>query len=262
MAIAHAKVMMGAFAVAVTEAVVLGRHAEAGPIAYADRNSEYVQVDLGTGTLRVVGPMSPQLLIGAFVGGDSSTEYAIDIDDELYAIDVVTGNASPLGSLYPVMNETQDTFAEGIVYDSSRSTTWLIGGDASCTGYTLLAVEAPTAQAKVIATGSGCPRGVVVIDGNLYTVDIGNSALQQLGPDTPIGSLGFAVGDVSALFVDPISGELFMIATDLDSATNGLYQLDVTTGLATFLMPYADHYTAFAVSGDSGFDSIFENGFD
>lgn len=237
----------------------LFRHdAMADTIAYAQRGSDYVRIDLGTGTTETVGPLTQFMSVGAFADDDFSKEYAIAYPaGDLYSIDVATAESTLIGTL-----GIDGLVPSGMQWESGGGM-MLIATYPACDGTVMYMVDVTTGESQLIGSAEGCLVGLAFdADGKAFSIDVAADTLVRLDIGT-IGALGFDVGDISALFFDPSDGILFLIAEDVSAGLNGMWIVDTTTGAATFEAPFPDQYSAFALSTpSSGTDTVFADGFD
>lgn len=232
--------------------------AMADPIAYAERGFDYVRIDFGAGTTETVGPLTQLMSVGAFAGNDVSKEYVIDYPaGDLYSIDTGTAAVTRIG------NTEISGAPSGMQWDPANNAMDLIVPDAQCSFVTLYLVDIGTGATQQIGVGEGCLTSLAFdADDKAFSIDVVADTLVRLDVGT-IGLLGFNVGHISALFFDPSDGILFLIAEDVDTGLNGMYIVDTTTGAATFMAPYPDQYSAFALSNPSSdTDTVFADGFD
>jgi len=243
-------------------ALLLFQHiATADPIAYAEQASgQYVRVDFGTRTSDPIGPpLTQYFIVGAFAGDDFSKEYAIEYPSgDLYSIDTTTAETTPIGS-----TNISDESPTAMQWDPSSGYMLLMTDYAPCDGGNFYALDINTGSATPIGVHDGCLEGLAFdAADNAFSIDVAQDTLVEHFNDT-IGPLGFNAALLSALFFDPSSGELYLIAADVDTAFDALFLVDTASGAATLLAPWPTQYSAFAlVSPGSDTDSIFANGFD
>jgi hypothetical protein len=141
----------------------------------------------------------------------------------------------------------------------------LVTNYAPCDGAGVFyALDIATGAVQIIGPEEdGCLAGLAFdAKRNAFSIDIAADTLVELGTGA-IGPLGVDVALLSALFFDPTSGELYLIAADVDTASNDMWVVDTATGNATLLAPYPDQYSAFAlVNPGTDTDKIFASGFD
>jgi hypothetical protein len=231
------------------------RVASADPIAYAENDSEYVRIDLGAGTSTEIAPLSQTFLVGAFAGTDFTQEYAIDVDHDLYTIDVASGAPTRIGNTGLVSTPS------AMAWDSSNGTTLMLAVTADCTATEVYVLDLGAGATQLVAFAGGCLHGLVAANDHLYSIDTGSEYLVDV-VDGPIGPLGVDFDDISAFYADPASGQLYLLGDDADAGANGLYSVDALTGQATLVAPWPDRYTAFALVVDEDPPTIFANGFD
>lgn len=232
--------------------------AAADPIGYAEQGSEYVRVDFGTGTTETIGPLTQYFSVGAFVADDFSKEYAIAYPaGDLYSIDTATAETTLIGN-----TGISEMVPSAMQWETSGGVL-LMATYPACDATVIYALDVTTGATQIIGSADGCLVGLAFdANDNAFSIDVAADTLVQLGTGT-VGPLGFDVGVVSALFFDPSTGELYLIAEDVNTGMNGMYVVDTTTGLATLLAPWPDEYSAFALSGESSdTDTVFANGFD
>ena len=237
---------------------LLQRDANAAPFAYAEQGSDYVRIDFGTGTTDTVGPLTQYFPVGSFAGDDFSREYAIEYPTgDLYSIDTTTAETTRIGA-----TDIRDEIATAMQWDPVNNYMLLMTDYGPCDGGTFYALDITTGVVQLIGTHDGCLVGLAFdADDNAFSIDVAADTLVRLDTGT-IGPLGVDVGVISALFFDS-SGVLYLIAEDVNAGLNAKYVVDTATGLATFLAPWPDEYSAFALSNaGSVADTIFENGFD
>jgi len=229
--------------------------AMADPIAYAEQAYDYVRIDFGAGTTETIGPLAQLMSVGAFAGNDFTKEYAIDYPAcDLYSIDVATAQATLVGN-----TGITASIVSGMQWDTGGML--LMAHDPQCYFTTLYSLDIDTGATQQIGITEGCLTGLAIdADDNTFSIDAAANTLVEGG--STIGSLGFDVGYISALFFDPSDGILFLIAEDLNTGLNGTYIVDTTTGIATFEAPTLDQYSAFALTAPSSdADTIFADGF-
>jgi len=223
----------------------LFRHdAMADPIAYAEHDFDYVRIDFGAGTTETIGPLAQLMLIGAFADNDFSKEYAIDYPSaDLYSIDVATAETTLVGN-----TGMAASVPSGMQWDPASNAMDLLVPDVECSSVTLYLLDIGTGATQQIGVSEGCLFGLAFdADDKAFSIDFVADTLVRLDVG-PIGPLGFDVGYVSALFFDPSDGILFLIAEDVDTALNGIYTVNTTTGNATFVAANPDQYSAFALT--------------
>src|SRR5579871_126557 len=71
----------------------------ADQIAYAELNSEYVRIDMTTGSTDDIEPLSDTLNVGAFAGGDGSHEYTADAFNSFVLVETDNAETTLLGQL-------------------------------------------------------------------------------------------------------------------------------------------------------------------
>lgn len=237
------------------KAAVLGAPIEV--IAYAEQDFEYVRVDLSGGSTENVGPLTQDMSVGAFAGSDFSREYAIDYPaGDLYSIDVTTAETTLIGN-------TGISGASGMAWDPTSNAMMVIAHDPACSSTTLYILDIVTGAAQLIGSEDGCLAGLA-IDANddVFSIDIAAGRLVEDGG--AIGFLGaFNFTYVSALFFDPSSDILYLIALDANTGIESMYTVDTITGLATLIAPIGAgvQYSAFALAPPDT-STIFANGFD
>ncbi|HEX5124622.1 MAG TPA: hypothetical protein VFV97_15365 [Rhodanobacteraceae bacterium] len=225
----------------------------ADEIAYAEFNSEYVRLDLNTGSTDNIEPLSDNIVVGAFAGSDSSREYSADAFDSFISIATSDATTSLLGQLAITGSPG------GMAWDPVIKTMILTAADASCANGTFYTLDVATGATQQVGSEQGCIKGLAIdSDENAFSIDITADKLVRfdLGP---IGDLGFNVTGVEGLFFD-WTGALDLIATDQSTGLAGLYIVDAQTGVATLVDADTSGYSAFALSPDP--DAIFRNAFE
>ncbi|HTO57024.1 MAG TPA: hypothetical protein VMJ74_04480 [Pseudomonadales bacterium] len=242
-------------------AVSLFQHdAAADPIACAEQaDGEYVRIDFGTGITDTIGPLAQYFLVGAFAGDDFSREYAIEYPSgDLYSIDTATAQTRLIGP-----TDISDQIPTAMQWDPVNNYMLLMTDYYSpCDGGNFYALDVATGAAQLIGTQDGCLAGLAFdADGNAFSIDVAADTLVELGTGT-IGPLGVNVALLSALFFDPSDDQLYLIAADVDTASNDLFIVDTASGQATLVAPWPDQYSAFALETGAVTDTVFANGFD
>jgi sugar lactone lactonase YvrE len=224
----------------------------ADQIAYAELNSEYVRIDISTGSVDDIEPLSDTMIVGAFAGSDGSREYTADAFDSFISIGTIDAETSLLGQL------DISGSASGMAWDPVAKTMILIADDASCENAVLYTLDITSGATQSVGSEQGCVKGLAIdSDENVFSIDTAANALVRFDVGS-IGELGFAFNNVEALFFD-WTGSLDLIATDQNTGLAGLYVVDTVSGAATLTAPYEPGYSAFALAPDP--DEIFKNGF-
>lgn len=214
---------------------------------------EYVRVIPGGA---VLGHLDHALLSGFFYRDDYTKEYALDDAATLVTVDTGTAAVTSIGS-----TSFSDWTHLSITVDPSSNLAYALVAETPCTETLLYAVDLTTAATSVIGSVPGClEAGLFAPDGTYYAIDSASSALIDVSTG-PIGALGFAVGDDATLFQIPGGATLYLMATDLSTATMNLYTVDTTTGSATLIAPAGGVYTGIAI-GPPLPDDIFAGNFD
>jgi hypothetical protein len=230
-----------------------GAASAADEIAYAELNSEFVRLDLTTGTTDDIEPLSDTMKVGAFAGSDGSREYVADAFNSFISIATIDATTSLLGQLDVTGS------ASGMAWDPVTKTMILTVDDAACTSATFYVLDVATSATHQVGTEQGCVKGLAIdSDENVFSIDESADTLVRFDLGT-IGELGFDFTDVEALFFD-WTGTLNLIATDQSTGVAGLYVIDTQSGIATFLGADLSGYSAFAVAPDP--DVIFKNAFE
>jgi hypothetical protein len=224
----------------------------ADQIAYAELNSEYVRLDLNTGTTDDIEPLSDNMLIGAFAGSDASHEYVADAFNSFISIATSDATTSLLGQL------DISGPAGGMAWDPVTRTMILTADDAACANATFYALDLVTGATQEVGSEQGCIKGLAIdSDENVFSIDQTADKLVRFDVG-PIGALGFDFTNVEALFFD-WTGSLYLIATDESTGLAGLYVIDTQSGAAAFVDADLSGYSAFALAPDP--DLIFRNAF-
>lgn len=225
----------------------------ADEIAYAELNSEYVRLDLNTGSTDDIEPLSDMMMVGAFAGSDASREYVADAFNSFISIATSDATTSLLGQL------DISGSASGMAWDPVTETMILIADDAACANATFYALEVTTGATQQVGSRQGCVKGLAIdADENVFWIDQAADTLVRFDVG-PIGELGFDFTNVEALFFD-WTGSLNLIATDQSTGLAGLYVIDTQSGAAAFVDADLSGYSAFALSPDP--DAIFKNAFE
>jgi hypothetical protein len=234
--------------------------AGADPVAYAQQaDGVYVRIDFGAGTTDTIGPLTQYFFVGAFAGDDFSKEYVIEYSSgDLYSIDTTTAETTLIGP-----TGIGDETLAAMQWDPVNNYMLLMTDYSSCDGGVFYALDITTGAAQLIGSHAGCLVGFAFdANDNAFSIDVAADTLVELGTGT-IGPLGFDVALISALFFDPATWELYLIAADVDTASNDMDVVDTTTGQATLVAPWPDQYSAFAlVNPGSDTDTVFANGFE
>ncbi len=225
----------------------------ADEIAYAELDSEYVRLDLNTGSTDDIEPLSDTMKVGAFAGSDSSREYVADAFNSFISIATIDATTSLLGQL------DISGSASGMAWDPVTKTMILTADDAACANATFYTLDVATGATQQVGSEQGCVKGLAIdYDENVFSIDQTANTLVRFDVG-PIGQLGFDVTDVEALFFD-WTGSLNLVATDQGTGLAGLYVIDTQSGAAEFVSADLAGYSAFALSPDP--DAIFKNAFE
>ena len=181
----------------------------------------------------------------------TGAEFVDDVFDRLYAYD--TGSHAllrydPITSTPNVYaNETvvgivplpTDEFGHGLKQDPTTGVVYLVTTTGQ--GSRLWTIDLATVTVREVGEIAGMPGMLSIAfdaDGRLYGVDGIYDVLVAIDKTTgaaqAIGELGVATGaNVSSLAFDPSDGVLYFAGYDSNGAT--LYQVDTTTGAATYV---------------------------
>lgn len=225
----------------------------ADEIAYAELNSEYVRLDINTGSTGDIEPLFDMMMVGAFAGSDASREYVSDAFNSFISITTNDATTSLLGQLGITGT------VGGMAWDPVTKTMILTSNDGSCTNTTFYALDITTGATQPVGSEQGCIKGLAIdSDENVFSIDQAAHMLVRFDVG-PIGALGFNLTNVEALFFD-WTGSLNVIATDQATGSAGLYIIDVQSGAATYVAADPSGYSAFALSPDP--DLILKNAFE
>lgn len=225
----------------------------ADEIAYAELDSEFVRLDLSTGSTDNIEPLSDTMKAGAFAGSDASREYVADAFNSFISIATIDATTSLLGQL------DVSGSASGMAWDPVTRTMILATVDAACANATFYALDVTTGATHQVGSGQGCIKGLAIdSDENVFSIDQTANTLIRFDVG-PVGQLGFDVTNVEALFFD-WTGSLDLIAADQGTGLAGLYVIDTQSGAAAFVDADLSGYLAFALSPDP--DAIFRNAFE
>jgi hypothetical protein len=213
-----------------------------------------------------IAPLDGQLVAATFIGGNFDSLYAIDADANLVTVDTTTGAEAVIG---PLGISPQQRVS--LAADPGSGSLFAVVGDGNCFVTLLYSVSTVDGSAELVAPLPECVAAVAADVNNqlLYFLDTGASALSVIdvdGNETTLGPLGIAMNASARIMIDPVSGGLFMTLFEFPSVANSLYEIDTTTGAATFVMGIggANPLGAPALAAPSGtiVDRIFANGFD
>jgi hypothetical protein len=231
----------------------------ANPIAYAQRQSSYVEINFGTNQTSVIGSLTIFFTTGAFKGSDFSEEYALDYPfGDLYSISTADASTVHIGHVQVT------GLPSAMRWDPVSGQMFLMAPDGSCNNSTLYAIDVSDASTHEIGSTGGCIVTLAIdTQGDAYGVDILSNSLVSIdkssGAATAIGSgLGYSLREFSAF--DFAGGQLILIAEDIGSGVNSYFIVDTALGSAQLVSPYPDQYSAFAMA--PALDPIFVNGFD
>jgi len=205
-----------------------------------------------------LGHLDHALLSGFFYRGDYSKEYALDDEATLVTVDTGTAAVTPIGSTF-----FSDWTHLSIAVDSSDLAYALVA-ETPCDETLLYAVDLNSGVTALIGTATGClEAGMFAADGTYYAIDSASSSLVDVA-NGAIGALGFAVGGDATLFRIAGGPTIYLVATDVNTQTMNLYDIDTATGLATLIAPFSTTpgaYTGIAI-GPALPDDVFGDGFD
>jgi len=201
---------------------------------YPGENLVYIPDTTIPGTWEVVGSISGlSFFAGDFVGGDFSTIYAANYDNNgLYAVDATDGTAILIGTMTPpggTINGLSGT-PDGTMYG--------IAGD--CTTSYLVTVDITSAAVTTIGSIPGVGCGIDLAydteDDMIYMVDIITDSLYRVDPKTAaatlVGSLGVNANYAQGMDFEEESGILYWAY--YGGGFNGeLRTIDTTTGAST-----------------------------
>jgi hypothetical protein len=170
-----------------------------------------------------------------FVANDFSTLYALDADsNQLVAIDVATGAATPIGSSTPSGSWT------GAAGDPTTGV--LYGCSAACgTESYLYTIDTSTGAATLVGSmgaSATCAIGIAInSSGEMYGYDIVSDSLISIdkttGVATTIGSLGYDANYSQGCDFDETTDTLYLAAYNNATGVGELRVADTTTGNTT-----------------------------
>jgi len=201
---------------------------------YPGENLVYIPDTSVPGTWEVVGSISGlSFFAGDFIGGDFSTIYAVNYDNNgLYAVATADGTATLIGTTTPPIGTISGLSGtpDGIMYG--------IAGDCA-TSY-LVTVDITSGATTNIGAISGVGCGIDLAyntnDDMIYVVDLLTSSLFRVDPVTAVatlvGSLGVSPNYAQGMDFEEESGVLYWAAY----TTQGeLRVIDTTTGASTLI---------------------------
>lgn len=215
-------------------AIILGaasRVCTAGVVLYGfdESTDQLLSINPWTGAGTVVGPL-PFGRIGDVAIDASGQAFGTKYDtDDLVSIDLTSGAATIIGPLgFGLVN--------GLAYDSAGT---LYGMDDGTDR--IVQIDTSTGAATAVSPALGVTNVIGIafdssdtlfaadsVDGNLLVVD------PATGSHTVVGSFGLGVGTEMGSLAFDASGTLFGAEK---GATDQLYTIDTTTGLATAVGP-------------------------
>ncbi len=201
---------------------------------YPGENLVFIPDTSVPGTWEVVGSISGlSFFAGDFVGGDFSTIYAANYDNNgLYAVDATDGTATLIGTMTPpggTINGLSGT-PDGTMYG--------IAGD--CTSSYLVTVDVTSGAVTTIGSLPGVACGIDLAydteDDMIYVVDIITDSLYRVDPNTAaatlVGALGVNANYAQGMDFEEESGILYWAF--YGGGYNGeLRIIDTTTGAST-----------------------------
>ncbi len=206
-------------------------------------------------TLNQIGP-GDTWFAGDFINNDFNQEYVINFPgNQLLAVSTATGASQTIGTVTGVSGITN---WGGLSWDSTNSTLYAVGYDASATTH-LATIDPSTGVATEIGTVDGLVIDIAVnSQGQMYGVDIIGDTLIAIdktsGASQVIGSIGFNANYAQGLDFDDGNGHLYLAGYNASTGLGGLYDVDLTNGAASLIGPIGggDEMDAFAVAVASG----------
>jgi hypothetical protein len=190
------------------------------------------------GTWNIIGSIAGMsFFAGDFVGGDFSTMYVVNYDNNgLYAVDTATGAYTQIGTTTPPSGTTFSGLTgapDGTMY----------GLATSCSTSYLVTVDVTTGATTVIGSLSGVGCGIDLAfntnDGMIYVVDLLTDSLFRVNPETAaatlVGSTGINANYAQGMDFEEESGILYWAAYNGNTSTGELRVLDMSTGASTLI---------------------------
>ena len=190
------------------------------------------------GTWNIIGSIAGMsFFAGDFVGGDFSTMYVVNYDNNgLYAVNTATGAYTQIGTTTPPSGTTFSGLTgapDGTMY----------GLATSCSTSYLVTVDVTTGATTVIGSLSGVGCGIDLAfntnDGMIYVVDLLTDSLFRVNPETAaatlVGSTGINANYAQGMDFEEESGILYWAAYNGNTSTGELRVLDMSTGASTLI---------------------------
>lgn len=167
--------------------------------------------------------------------------YALSFDSgtgesNLVSVDQVTGSFSIVDNLAGLVTGHTPS---GLSYNFNDDVMYALSSDGSATQ--LYSVNLITATLTPIGTGTGNALGIwleIDNDGNAWMADITNDTFYGVnlstGIATPVGPLDVDINFAQDVTYDHVNNELIMAAYT-GGGTGGIYEVNRSTGLATFI---------------------------
>ncbi|MDC8004966.1 T9SS type A sorting domain-containing protein [Aureisphaera galaxeae] len=224
----------------------------------------FVSFDRSTpGTFNVIGPDAGADFfegVGAIDPNDLTTAYVMDLDGDLYSLDITTGTYTTLGVI-PV-NGAEVWL--GLTWDSS-GTVYGVGSDLTnpsnlytmdLVGLTATLVgsmgNAGGGMIDIAITNSGDMYGYDIVDDSFYSIDPATGAATLIGP------IGFDANFGQGLAYNAADDILYMNAFE-NGVAGQWREVDITTGTATYLADFEGGnqvpWASFAVTAGGGGDT-------
>jgi hypothetical protein len=204
---------------------------------YPGGNVVHIPDILVPGTWTVVGSTAGKnLYAGDFLGGDTSILYAINDDNNLYAIDTATAAATLIG----MTNPPAGTSFTGL---SGAPDGTMYGLTSTCSVSYLVTVDVTTGQTTSIGSLSGVGCGIDLAfntnDGMIYTVDLITDNVYKIDPETAqvtlVGPTGISANYAQGMDYEEESGVLYWAAFNYSTNVGELRIIDTTTGASTLI---------------------------
>jgi len=213
-----------------------------GSLAYGVNNATDNFINFDPTTPDVLNAVAPSTADGvAFEGGgavdpsNTDVAYAMNVNGELYEVDVTTGTYTLLGTVNQPGGET----VSGLEFNPVDGTLYMLTTDIAVSTLSTIDIGSVTStpigatgMAGGIALaidGAGNAWSYDLVDDSFYSVDLTTGAATLVGP------IGFNANFGQGMTWDPNTDQIVMTCFNSDSLNGEYRTVDTATGATTFV---------------------------